>query len=447
MKGMQRPLVVLQAVVVGVFGVDYASGFTCLHFHRLPMHLEMTGEATMHTSLCVVPPEDAWDSIQRARYMAKDTTYRRWPPAIRLFHPFCPREDLEDAALEVANLVEKYKVRPFKVVLNSFAIIPQLEAIEADLEAIRMLPSQERAVDAPRTEAEKHFDQLIQSEENIGRLRSEKRNKQDVSKPVVVDEIEPPPQSPVLKQKKMYDEFNGPCMVCLEPDLKSRKALQELRSLLEQKLFKAYDKFSPTSSIAITGSLPKSSLREDCAFRPLVPIAGFSSVASAVKFARNIKGAWKPLTFTVTDLQFISDVADHEDAETSGGIGNDEVLSRFPLTDITGERNFELLDQFGCDAAVMLIGEELEQNADANEIMVEFLVREGIPGAGDRTERDISNQPPVHTSDYAPKVDVDRDAVEDLLAWLDEDDDLEEGTVVVIGRTHFFKGAMRSYDG
>jgi hypothetical protein len=39
------------------------------------------------------------------------------------------------------KLIEKYKIRPFKVVLNSFAIVPQLEAIEADLEMIRSLPA------------------------------------------------------------------------------------------------------------------------------------------------------------------------------------------------------------------------------------------------------------------------------------------------------------------
>jgi hypothetical protein len=68
--------------------------------------------------------------------------------------------------------------------------------------------------------------------------------------------------------------------------------------------------------------------------------------------------------------------------------------------------------------------------------MVDNLVREGIPGAGDRTERGINNQPPAQKSDSTPKGNVHQDAVEDLLAWLDEEDYLDEGTVVVIGRSN-----------
>jgi hypothetical protein len=37
--------------------------------------------------------------------------------------------------------------------------------------------------------------------------------------------------------------------------------------------------------------------------------------------------------------------------------------------------------------------------------------------------------------------------VEDLLAWLDDEAYEDEGTVVVIGRTHFLSGEMRIYDG
>jgi hypothetical protein len=62
--------------------------------------------------------------------------------------------------------------------------------------------------------------------------------------------------------------------VCLEPDPKSREAQEELRDLLLQKLFKAYDKFSPTSSIARTGSLPKSVLLGDSAYLSIGTYSG-----------------------------------------------------------------------------------------------------------------------------------------------------------------------------
>jgi len=169
-------------------------------------------------------------------------------------------------------------------------------------------------------------------------------------------------------------------------------------------------------------------------------------VSSAVKFAKKVKGLWKPLTFTVTDLQFISDVSGDEEPENLWGFGKDDVLTKSAVKDPTREETFELTDQFGCDAAVMLIGEEIEQDQGANEIMLEFLVREGTPGAGDTTQRGVEEPRPSRSKD-SQKGTVDMDAVDDLLAWLDDDEDSDEGTIVVIGRTHFFSGEMRCYDG
>ena len=53
-----------------------------------------SGATTMSTALCIVPPDEAWDTIQRARHLARDRTYHKWPPALRLFHPFCPRAQI-----------------------------------------------------------------------------------------------------------------------------------------------------------------------------------------------------------------------------------------------------------------------------------------------------------------------------------------------------------------
>ena len=190
MKRMSCLPRLLYIMATMAFYVVAAAGFASVPIRQepvraSPVRIGMTngvenGEPTMHTALCIIPPEEAWDTIQRARHLARDTTYRKWPPAIRLFHPFCPRARVEDAALEVANLVEKYRIRPFKVVLNSFAIVPQLEAIEADLEMIRSLTAQQQlSGDDNRSEDEKDFQQLIQTEEQIGRQRFERRKKQN----------------------------------------------------------------------------------------------------------------------------------------------------------------------------------------------------------------------------------------------------------------------------
>jgi hypothetical protein len=409
--------------------------------------------SSMSTALCIVPPEEAWDTIQRARYVAKDSTYRRWPPAIRMFHPFFPRHEIEDAALDVAQIVEKLHIRPFKVTLNSFAVIPHLEAIEVDLEAAQSLPAQQQLdTGDTRTDFEKSMDQLIEDEEVIGVQRLERRTRKgkygkdgNGGEP---DRAKVSPRERLEKQQEMYEEFNGPCLVVLEPDRKSRELIEALRERLRKEAFDAYDKYSPSSSISITGSLPKQVQQGESTFRPVIPIGGFASVTSAVNFARKLKGLWRPLTFEVTDLQFISEFKDDTQA-MGGGSSRDDLLTKASVNDPTGEETFEISDQFGCDAAVMLVGEEIEQDQDTNEIMVDLLLREGIPGAGDTEQSSKPNRQATLEQEASPsRVNVNPDDVEELLAWLDEDDDdMDEGTVVVIGRTHFFSGETRDYDG
>jgi hypothetical protein len=74
-----------------------------------------------------------------------------------------------------------------------------------------------------------------------------------------VNELEEPPASlsprEVLeKQQRMYEEFNGPCVVCLEPDADSKARLVELRDLLRRELFgnrsDFVDRYSPTATVA-----------------------------------------------------------------------------------------------------------------------------------------------------------------------------------------------------
>ena len=60
----------------------------------------------MSTALCIVPPHHAWDVIQRARHMARDASFYRWPPAIRLFHPFVPHKDVPNAAGRLASWID-----------------------------------------------------------------------------------------------------------------------------------------------------------------------------------------------------------------------------------------------------------------------------------------------------------------------------------------------------
>ena len=61
----------------------------------------------MSTALCIVPPYEAWDGIQRARHLARDSSFfYRWPPALRLFHPFANVCDLPTLAGKLAHWID-----------------------------------------------------------------------------------------------------------------------------------------------------------------------------------------------------------------------------------------------------------------------------------------------------------------------------------------------------
>jgi hypothetical protein len=414
------------------------------------------GEPSMNTALCIVPPEADWDTIQRARYAARDATYRKWPPAIRLFHPFCPRRDVDDIALQIAQVIEKHHVRPFKIKLNSISVVPNLEKLEMEIEKRGALPVQEKAVSTDNP-VETDVERLIRREEEVGRQRLRRAQQRrsagaeesELTETQIVEEKtrKISPKQRLQMQKEMFEEFNGPCMVCLEPDPKSKEFLEELRDLLKQELFDIYDKFSPTSSLSETQSLPKSVQDGEYNFRPLVPIGDFPTVESAVKFARKLKGLWRPLSFEVTELHCISNLSERvSDTHLSEYANRNSFLAKATVRDSTGEQNFEESSQFGCDAAVMLIGEEIEQDEESNNILVNILLEKGVAGGADPKTQNASNKVALLDDDVSVPVD-DISDVEDLLAWLDDEAYEDEGTVVVIGRTHFLSGEMRIYDG
>jgi hypothetical protein len=407
--------------------------------------------ASMSTCLAVVPPDEAWDRLQRARHIARDKTYSKWPPAIRLFHPFSL-----DMALRIAELVEENKIEPFEVKLDQWNIIPHVEAMEADWEAMQGVPEADANVnqqDKFWTKEERQVQELIAREEQIGREKLEERQRRsdDDSKnndrPVQVDSK----KMLLQKQKRMYEEFNGPAVICLSPDAASQEKLESLRSLLLQGFTKEeaalYKKISPSSSVSDTGRLPKA----DQAFRPLVPIAAFPTVTSAIEMARKLRELWKPLSFPVTDLHLISSsstASQPDDTASPGGIdpsflNNREYQlfhqhserSRLAHPGGDEERHLTTDGKFGCDALIMLMGQEMEMDEELNEKMANLVFEQGTPG-GYQAKHETEENP----SDYAEDEG-------DLEQWLHQDDDFDEGTVVVIGRTHFFTGDMRQYLG
>jgi hypothetical protein len=144
-------------------------------------------------------------------------------------------------------------------------------------------------------------------------------------------------------------------------------------------------------------------------------MAAFETVAAVIPVARRLRQQWRPLTFEVADMHLLSS------------------SSSFST-------------QFGCDARVSLgdIMDETEEETDSNttsvaEEMIQMMCELGEPGGFFQQNNQTTT--PTTNGD-----DTTRDHL-DLERWLDgaEEDEEEEdqGTVVVLGRTQLFTGHIR----
>jgi hypothetical protein len=111
---------------------------------------------------------------------------------------------------------------------------------------------------------------------------------------------------------------------------------------------------------------------------------------------------------------------------------------------------------------IMLVGQEVSLSDEESQEMTRLLCERGEPGGAVRRANDKegdADSPAVSRARRKPDSESfngddnnggdngeDDDQYDDLLQFLDEDD-VDEGTVVVIGRTHFFTGEMRHYVG
>jgi hypothetical protein len=130
--------------------------------------------------------------------------------------------------------------------------------------------------------------------------------------------------------------------------------------------------------------------------------------------------------------------------------------------------------QFVCEALVYLVGEEeismVEEEELLNRDMARWVWEQGSPG-GHMVNKNKNNstgsKDPIerrpatwdrsnHLDELCPDVnDAAQEEEEEvgmrseLEAWLlaDDEDEDDEGVVVVLGRTHFFTGGMRHYVG
>jgi hypothetical protein len=442
-------------------------------------------ETTFATALAIVPPDEAWDSLQRARHFARDDSFLKWPPAIRLFHPFCSRSSIRNVALELAMFLEDAQMEAFNIRLSKWTILPDQEAIQADITA-QQLSTPSMCVESPfqklKSERERelkaNIDALIQSEEDLGQASKQRRDlvkmqksqrdanglaknevnmsantnmdstnnvslKASDSSPILRDTSLPVTVTPndfLIKQQQMYEEFNGPCVICLEPDKESAEKLRDLREFLRPLLFNSGDDYySPTSSVGVTSY----KLFKSEEYRPLVPIGAFSTVSAAIETARKLKSFFgAPLEFKVTDLQIIS--CDNANDPQIEPLTSPSWLSRSQ----DEEQNLQRGEEYGRDAMVMLVGEETEDDSTEEMAVLSSQKEEKCNGDYSLVENDDADEECNVKNETWNRVIASDLNVSALEQWLDAgDEDFEEGSVVAIGRTRFYTGENRIYLG
>mmetsp|Transcript_699 Transcript_699/g.1455 ORF Transcript_699/g.1455 Transcript_699/m.1455 type:complete len:623 (+) Transcript_699:410-2278(+) len=401
------------------------------------------------TALAIVPPLEDWDRLQRARHYARDPVFREWPPAIRLFHPF---DKSPNIAFDIAQLIEDLQLEAFDVTLDTWVIIPNVEATKKVWEDQQFLPdivdggTLESYYEKLNQQSEEEIQDLIKSEERKGKIKAMKKNanamaarpnhqEENGQAPRSTGRTKKSPAQLREEQRKSIDEdFGGPCVLCLEPDDESKEKLMELRGMLLEGL--GIESYSSPSSLYAWEFVEDM----DMGYRPLIPISKFDTFQSAMDKARRLKGLFgDPLTITVTCLDILSC---HSPEDAGGGVGDDNDGEEWDSFHILNTNRFAQQasqveikkEAWACNAKIMLVGEEIHQDDTANEEMIDKLLESGEIGGGD-----IS-------MDFTILED-EEESTTDLEKWLDEDDDFDEGTQVAIGRTHFFTGDQRNYKG
>lgn len=403
------------------------------------------------------------DTIQRARYVAKDKSYAQWPPCLRIFHPF--GNQIDKLAFDIAACIEEYQIESFEICLSEWSIIPHAEAMELywwrsaekyrndqdDSIGPMLSPTQIRQL-----KEREELQNLIREQERRGWQNMQERRRKKGQDPL------PESLSPVEMAKQEREstdllEFDGPCVLCLEPDLESREDLMTLRSVLQKEGGMA--RFSPFSPTA-TADPSTAGLARFADFRPIIPIASFDTVSEAIPVAQKLRKLWEPLTFEVTDLQILASQEHHDKEERTTRDPVDNYIQ--PKSRTQGSQNLEKQCVMGCSALIMLYGEEMEMDDEMNSEIANLIAKTGEDGGFVQQQEGLpvpptQKSPAPSSMDATPTWSADVDnlnlvrngQIDDIEAYLaeDEEDDHDDGTVVVIGRVHFFSGNARQYQG
>ena len=404
------------------------------------------------------------DTIQRARYVAQDRSYTQWPPCLRLFHPF--GADIDSLAFAVAACIEEYQIESFEVCLSEWSIIPHSEAMELQWWRTQSSNQQQQEEEHDASDEEfltvqqrkdrrqqQAYEAMVERLVKRGKIRQRQRREKLGLEPLpeLEDDYEEGDET------SLYREFDGPCVLCLEPDLESRADLMTLRAVLQQEAGMApYSPFCPTATV--DPSLPPVARFVD--FRPVIPIASFGTVSEAIPVAKKLRKVWEPLTWEVTDLQILASQAlvTETDETTTSTTTEEESFADPSLwlfrQKVTKAKQDDSL-MMGCSALIMLYGEEMDMDDELNQEIANLVAQKGEDGGFGRQQQSTANSavadstPMPSMSSSMDSMDIQNGGIKDIEAYLaNEDEDApDEGTVVVIGRVHFFTGDARIYQG
>jgi hypothetical protein len=71
------------------------------------------------SALAIVPPDDMWPALQRARTEQRDAGLLRWPPHANVLYPFVPLQHFDKLGPALADALKD--LPPFTVTLAKFA--------------------------------------------------------------------------------------------------------------------------------------------------------------------------------------------------------------------------------------------------------------------------------------------------------------------------------------
>lgn len=426
---------------------------------------QQPGVYSYQTALCIVPIEDIWDTIQKARHVTEDETIYIWPPSIRLFHPFTSPSALSQAALDTASMVvEKCNIQPFQVILDSFTIIPYY-ILDSDNRLLDALDPKEANI------ATIHRDFFATNNNSPSRRNQNSTNICDIATngnqttqgKVPRKKRGRPPKRPLDEEETFLSTmddstmqscsryYDGPCFLCLQPSPASRAKLQKLRNILKKELFSNYNAFAAAASTtAQIPTFPASTIEnrpKPPPFRPLITLGRFQTVIQAKKALNRLKSFWKPLAFNVTDLHFVSQAESNDKLGQSDG---------FSYKSKESNHRYSSRQQFECDSLVSLIGEEpVSHNLDDDEedLLLQLMCQEGNTDKGTIIDLDglfhaKAERAKLEAREMMMEECENNESLEQLSEILpEEEEDWNAGSTIIIGRTQFFLGQMREYIG